>query len=212
MQTKSVDINFENVLSADLPTINKDRVEIENDEFKKDLEEDQEEDLGPLSRKTRDEILLCYINAINATNPQNVDFILNHIKKMEYLSEKEGRILLEALHANNVHAVSSEAVTILIKILSKQFINPVRPDIRKEVVKDKFIRMSISGWISRIFCWIGDMAGVILFVLYSLESYSNINPFREDGSETTEFSDRPSSALSNDVLSEIPKRQDNIIN
>jgi hypothetical protein len=167
MQTRSVDGAFDEALNTPLQE-NTQRVHVEGEDH--EMEEENEPDI-PLSDITRQRIALKFVGCVNDT-PENTRLIMSCLQRINGLTEKEGQLYLRALSAQNMNALTEDSVSIILKNISQYFVNPKRLDMKKAVVGDRHIRAALHSRLSELFIKMGDFAGVLLFLLYCIESYN----------------------------------------
>lgn len=187
METKSVDSDFEDFLKTPLEK-NKERVKVTDEIPDEELEEDIPD--KPISENTKKRIIGRFMNCLNS-DPDNCGKIMNVLKNLDGLTEKEGLLYLKTLNAANLNHITDSAITLILKNLNDIMINPSRKDIKDAVLRDGRIRTTISNVIGDIFVEMGDLAGAILYVLYAAESY--FKPYNED--EQKSKSDKPDSTV-----------------
>jgi hypothetical protein len=172
METTSVDKDFEETLNSELKT---DGVRVENKDKEEEDEEESSEDENPITEHTKNLIACKFANSLR-TDPAVMSKMITCLKHIDKMSEGEARKYLAVLNNSNIGEMSNSTVDYVLKHLSNHFINPERPDIKEDFLKDRFVRMMLNDKLTSLFLYLGDMAGAILFIMYSLDSwYGNKN-------------------------------------
>lgn len=171
MQTKSVDTQFEKVLEDNLPE-HKQREHIDGEDEAEEATETVDPNLlKPVSNFTKNLIACKFAGALN-NDPVATTKMMGVLKSLEGMTEGEARMFLQSIETSDISLMSDKSVTYLLKYISKYFVNPNNKESQENIIQDRFIRSSLSHKMTELFCHLGTWAGVFLFVVYAVESWS----------------------------------------
>jgi len=187
MDERVVDPGLEDFLNKDLP-------QEKRDVFENDDEDDDPTKAKllnePISDSTRNAIIQAFLSALQ-TSPEGASKILHLFKSLTSFTEGEGQEYLEAITQADLATVSFHIVSIILRTLSQFFVNPSRPENIKLIIKDPYIRASVNATLRRVFNYLGNMSGIILFIAYAIDSYSPILLLDEDETEDRPIDEPP---------------------
>jgi hypothetical protein len=173
MQTQSVDSKFEEVLKEKLPESNT-RVHIDGDDEVEDEDKTKvdPELLKPVSEYTKNLIACKFAGALN-NDPVATQKMMGVLKSLESASEGEARLFLKSIETSDISLMSDRSVTYLLRYISKHFVNPNNHDAMENILHDRYVRSALSHKMTEAFCYLGTWAGVFLFIVYAVESWSS---------------------------------------
>jgi len=168
MNETVVDPELESFVKKDLG-INKNRVEVAGDELSDDSSDS--EDDKKITKATKTSIARAFCNTdLTDARPAK---LMNMLTKMEGMTEKQAKTFLDALRLTESINVSDDLVTTIIKISTSITVNPKRKDVIEKIINDKHVKRSVSLMCADLFDLIGNVAGVVVYVLYSLLSWNH---------------------------------------
>jgi hypothetical protein len=168
METSIVDPRLNKILDSNLPDTDHRDNNVEGEEFNISDDDDVS---TPITEHTKSMIASLLLSSVSG-NPEATIKIVNILKSLENLSEKEGLLYIKAIQASDMTQVNNSAITLILKMAVDSFFSPdCPPDKKQTVLQDKYIRASLSNILSGLFYKLGYWSGAILFFLFALESY-----------------------------------------
>lgn len=168
MNTQSVDPNLESFLKDPLQTKGDRGASIRDEELNQD---DGEDSSIPITETTKNQIIFHFTNSI-IKDPQFLERIMRLMDHLKEFTEKEAQEYLRTIRLADVASISSHSVTLILKTLSHYFVNPFKPKSVLKIINDPHIRSSLTNALSYVYSYLGNMSGAILFIIYSLDSYT----------------------------------------
>jgi len=170
MDEHVVDPGLESFLNKELPETKRPDFKVDDDDIDPGLEKLLND---PITDQTKNQIIQCFLSAFQ-TSPDTAMKIMHLFKSLDGFTEGEGRDYLEAISQADLATVSFHIITMLLKTLSQYFVNPARPENIKLIVKDPYIRASANASLRKVFQYLGNMSGVLLFTTYAIDSYAPV--------------------------------------
>jgi len=189
MEEHVIDPGLESFLNKDLPESKRPDFKPDDDDIDPGLEKLLND---PITDETKNQIIQAFLSAFQ-TSPDTAMKIMHLFKSLDGFTEGEGRDYLEAITQADLAKVSFHIVSMLLKTISQYFVNPAKPDNIKLIVKDPYIRASTNDTLKRIFQYLGNMSGVLLFITYAIDSYAPVLITEDEEKSGEETGEEPAS-------------------